>query len=100
MATVAKMVWGYEVEVKVGTVVKLDARRISEALLPCEWEAADFRFPCWALRNNGITGVACKVEVTGRTLQRVDGRMGVRCTVEFVNDGEPSTFAKGWVIVI
>jgi hypothetical protein len=100
MATVAKMIRDREVTVEVGTVIKLDARRISEALLPCEWEAADFRFPCWALRNNGITGVACKVVITGRTFQHFEGRIWVRCEVEFVNDGEPSTFAKGWVLAI
>ena len=85
-------VHGYRVEVKVGSMVRLDERSWTESLLPCEWEAAEFRFP-------GKQNMACNVTVTGRTFQRRDGGMWVRCQVEFVNDGEPSTFAKGWLAV-
>lgn len=86
-----------EVKVAVGTVVKLDARRVSQRLMPSDWDQAQFRFPTWALGPN--KGVACNVVVTGRTFQVREGARWVRCQVEFVGDGEPSTFAGGWVLV-
>lgn len=88
-----------EVTVTEGTVVKLDARRVSERLLPSDWEAAEFRFPCWALHSNKVKGVACNVTVTGRTFKAREGQLWIRCKVEFVGDEEPSTFASGWVLV-
>jgi 5-enolpyruvylshikimate-3-phosphate synthase len=91
MATVTKVVRGYDVEVTVGKCVKLDARSVSELLLPCEWEGAQFRFP-------GKQNMACNVKLTGRTFRHYMGALWVRCEVEFVGDGEPSTFAKGWVL--
>lgn len=88
-----------EVVVTEGTAVQLDTRRVAERLLPCEWEAAEFRYPCWALHAERVKGVACNVTVTGRTFKVVQGHQWIRCKVEFVGDGEPSTFVGGWVMV-
>lgn len=88
-----------EVTVTEGTAVHLDTRRVAERLLPSDWEAAEFRFPCWALGSERVKGVACNVTVTGRTFKVVQGQRWVRCKVEFVGDGEPSTFVGGWVLV-
>lgn len=88
-----------EVTVTEGTAVHLDTRRVAERLLPSDWEAAEFRFPCWALHAEKVKGVACNIAITGRTFKVVQGQRWVRCKVEFVGDGEPSTFVGGWVLV-
>ena len=61
-----------------------------------DWERADF----YTKTPNTKTTVALRLEVTGRTFQRpfgFDSPECVRVRVEFVGDGENSTYAKGWL---
>lgn len=99
-------IYGRECRAAVGSLVKLDgSRRFPERLLPGDdnvchgWPGCDFRYP------NPVPGwekkhaIACNVTVTGKTLQRRDGSLWVRCRVEWVGDCEPSTFSGGWLRV-
>ena len=91
--------WGDSVttDVQVGSVVKIDSWRISQVLESSDWEAAAFRIPT---TNGVIRSLAVNVTVTGRTLQRLSGGgLWVRVRVEFVGDGEPSTYAGGWLLI-
>lgn len=83
------------VSAKVGSIVTLDnSPHTYRTLTENEWEGADF---LWPVFNTGpIKEVAVNVYVTGRTIQWRDVP-SVRVQVEFVGDGEPSTFAKGWL---
>lgn len=82
--------------VEVGTAVENAAGR-TEKLLPSDWDRAAFRFP------NPIPGwetkhaIACNVTVTGRTFQWRKGAFYVKARMEWVGDGEPSTFSEGWI---
>ena len=61
-----------------------------------EWSKADFYL------QGRYHQVAVNVTVTGRTFQRPWGYSGpkaVRVKIEFVGDGEPSTFSGGWMIL-
>jgi hypothetical protein len=66
-------------------------------LKPSTWDKAQFYLPT----NSGgpIKELAVNVTVTGRTLQRMQGDLFVRVKIEFVGDGEPSTFTGGWLKV-
>ena len=44
-----------------------------------------------------VKEVAVNVTITGRTRIRRQGGYWVRVKIEFVGDGEPSTFTGGWV---
>lgn len=79
------------VTVSVGDYVKLDSGR-AEWLKPCEWDGASFRYP-------GLRDVAVNVSITGRTFQYRQGFYYVRVRIEFVGDGEPSSFCGGWLEV-
>jgi hypothetical protein len=85
--------------VQPGTVIKLDngcEREIGRA----DWlegvEGWDHIKHAWP---TVIGPVAIIVDITGRTIQYKPGRMLLRVRVEFVGDGEPSTFASGWAYV-
>lgn len=83
---------------KVGTYVILDGRQVGECLLPCDdWDDADFRWPNPIPEWRTSRAIACNVHVTGRTVQYRMGSFWVRCTVEWVGDGEPNTSCKGWI---
>ena len=90
-------IYGREVEVKLDSYVVPENWRFGNRLIPSDWDKAQFRLPT----NSGgpITSLAVNVAVTGRTLQRRQGSLYVRCQIEFVGDGEPSTFAGGWMLV-
>ena len=49
--------------------------------------------------NSGgpVKEVAVNVIITGRTRIRRSGGYYVRVRIEFVGDGEPSTFTGGWI---
>lgn len=44
-----------------------------------------------------ITSVAIEIEITGRVEQYRDGCGYIKARIVFVGDGEPDTYAKGWV---
>ena len=44
-----------------------------------------------------ITSVAIEIEITGRVEQYRDGCGYIKVRITFVGDGEPNTYAKGWV---
>lgn len=80
----------------IGSVVEPDNWRLAERLLPSDWDKADFYLPTGY--QCGITKVAVNIKVTGRTLRRRYGdSQWVRIKIEFVGDGEPSTFLGGWL---
>ena len=61
-----------------------------------EWEAAQF----YVTAPFTDARVALRLEVTGRTYQWPFGSDSPKCVrvrVEFVGDGEPSTYGKGWL---
>ena len=84
-------------KVEVGTAVENAAGR-TEKLLPSDWDRAAFRFP------NPIPGweakhaIACNVAITGRTFQRRKGAYYVKARIEWVGDGEPSTYGDAWIL--
>ncbi len=91
-------IYGKEVKVETGSVIRLDTGRV-EKLFPCDdWDRANFRYP------NPIQGweeshaIACNVTVTGRTEQRYGGERWVRVSIEWVQDDDPSTFSSGWLL--
>jgi hypothetical protein len=80
-----------EASAAVGCILEPDGR-MGENLLPCEdYSDASFRFPVLGLE------IACNVHVTGRKLQYDGGNTKVRVRIEWVGDGEPSTFCGGWL---
>jgi hypothetical protein len=90
-------IYGTTYTLEVGSRVNVEARGPynTETLLPSEWERAEFYLPC---HSGPITEVAVNVRVTGRTFQRrpFSDALHVKVELEFVGDGEPSTFAPGW----
>lgn len=91
------MIYGREVEPKVGSYLVPEQWRFGNRLKPSSWDKAQFYLPT----NSGgpVKEVAVNVTVTGRTLQRRTDSLYVRCKIEFVGDGEPSTFTGGWLLV-
>lgn len=92
-------VFGNEVEVKVGSVVRFDEAPFGRQLGP-GMERVDDCFPGsdFTLRGNW-QDTPVNVRVTGRTAKRWGGELWVRCEVEFVRDGEPNEFGKAWLLV-
>lgn len=90
------VIYGNEVEVAVGSVIHPDNWRFSQKLIPSNWDAAQFCIPTG--HDYGITHLSVNVRVTGRTFQRREGDYWVRVQIEFVGDGEPSTFHGGWML--
>ena len=41
--------------------------------------------------------IAVNVTITGKTPTKRNGVIWYRCKIEFVGDGEPSTFTGGWI---
>lgn len=100
--TTAITIGGLTAEVKAGCTIDLEGRTWAEELVACEVpEFAPYRFPSQTLRAvTGCVGPACRVEITGRTIQiRAGKTLWVRCKVVFVGDGEPDTEVAGWLKV-
>ncbi len=91
-------IYGVEIEAQVGSVIQPDAWKFGEKLLPCEWEKAQFRVKTWNTEKLYPAGLAVNIEVTGRTWQRRNSAYWCRIQIEFVGDGEPSTFSPGWLL--
>lgn len=59
------------------------------------YPGCQFRLP---LNNGGpVDSLGVNVKVTGCHHYLGDGRSRSRCKVEFVGDGEPSTYVRAWV---
>lgn len=90
------IIYGNEVEVSVGSVIKIDGWRFAEKLIPSSWEPAQFYIPTSS--GGPIKQLAVNVTITGRTWQRREGEYWVRVKIEFVGDGEPSEYTSGWML--
>lgn len=85
-------IWGIDVTPKSGMLVQPDGWSWGMPLQTSEWDGSQFRID--SARYTDVS-LSVNVKVTGRTLQK--GR--VRVQIEFVGDGEPSTFHSGWMKV-
>ncbi len=88
-------IYGVDVQPEVDSIVQPDNWPLSQRLLPSDWEAAQFRI---TTDQVVIPSLAVNIKVTGRTWQRRQGNYWVRVQIEFVGDGEPSTFHTGWML--
>ena len=83
-------------EPRVGDFVKPDEWKIGETLVASDgfkdatFPGCSFRMPAGA----GLYQLAVNVTVTGKNPNRAGM---VRCRIEFVGDGDASTFAGGWI---
>lgn len=93
----AVIIYGTRIEPKVGAYVVPEQWRFGNLLQASDWRRAQFRLPT----NSGgpISSLAVNISITGRTIQRRQGDNYIRVNIEFVGDGEPSTFASGWMKV-
>jgi hypothetical protein len=84
--------------VEVGSRIWPDGWAGTSELQRSDWEGAEFYLPSYHYREIG-TVVAVNIQVTGRTLQRHKSSAfrWIRVNIEFVGDGYPSTFSKGWM---
>jgi len=81
-------------QAKVGTVVVLDGASMSKVLVECDWwDRAELAWPDPIFEDRAW---ACRIHITGRTLQWDGGRQRVRVKLELLGDCEPSQFAYGW----
>jgi hypothetical protein len=101
MKSTSKVIYGNEVAAAVGTHVWVAEKPIGENLMPgsdfsdSSFPGCDFYFPV----GGPIKQVACNIHVTGKTLQWKHGVLCVKVKIEWVGDGEPSTFCPGWMKV-
>lgn len=94
--------YGKVFTVQVGSEIYVDGWEPAPMLLQAsEWDGAQFYLPTFSgLRGGPIKTIACNVTITGRTPQTPFGKGGADCVrvkIEFVGDGEPSTFVSGWM---
>jgi hypothetical protein len=93
------VIYGNEIEVKVGCCIRPDGWSFGGRLISSAWDKAQFRLPRpAAFSGDPIQSLAVNVVVTGRTVQLREGGYWVRVRIEFVGDGEPSTFTGGWLL--
>lgn len=79
--------------------IKPDGWRIGERLQSdCGYK--DDSFPGCQYRlpaDNGNYSLAVNIKITGRQVQYHFTKDRIRCKIEFVGDGEESTFTGGWL---
>jgi hypothetical protein len=83
-------------KVEAGKWVEPDGWKRGNSLVADESGFCDFRLPS---DNYATVACAVRIHVTGRTLQRGLYKQRVRVKIEFLKDGEPSTFQGGWMYV-
>lgn len=93
-ANTKALVYGNEVEVKVGSVIQPELWSWGTVLEASDWSEADFRLP--SARHPDMK-LAVNVTITGTTWQRRAGDYWVRVKIEFVGDGEGETVSGGWM---
>lgn len=77
------------------TPEKPASHRCSEALFACtDWDAAEFRYPNPIPSKRYDWATACNIRQTGKKIISLNGACWLRGQVEWVGDGEPSTFCK------
>ena len=69
----------------------------STYLNPSDWDKAEWRVP--SARYQDLPGLAIRLRVTGRTVQRKYGNLVVRVEITWVGDGEPDTHSKGYLAI-
>ena len=84
-----------------GHILALGDRLSSRGLKYHAFKAAGDSFSTYrmAVYNlSPILSVAVEIEITGRTVQYDSGGCPhIKALITFVGDGEPNTYAKGWV---
>lgn len=94
--------FGFDIDatVKAGRRLRVDNwGDMTTGLVECEYpELAEFRIP--SVRYEGVA-LAANVRVTGRKPVKISRAEGfwVRVEIEFVGDGEPSTFHGAYMLV-
>jgi hypothetical protein len=97
MVTNEMTINGYDCMPRVGRYVEPDGWGIGSCLKPSDWSAAEFYLPTHC--GGPIRCIAVNVTPTGRTLRRRFDSLLIRVRIEFVGDGEPSTFTGGLMVV-
>jgi len=89
------IIYGRLYRVETDTMVWPDEWGGATRLQPSEWNGAEFYLPSFRYTNQVR---AVNIKVTGRTFQRrpYSDVNWVRVQIEFVGDGEDSTFVSGW----
>lgn len=92
-----------DVKPRVGSYVEIDGHNLGECLLEGDepfggWAGCQFRWPNPVLPWQTKHAIACDVTITGSTLQRRHGGLYVRVKVVWVQDGEPNTNSRGWIL--
>jgi hypothetical protein len=89
-----------DLQPEVGTVVYPDGwANKGGDLRESSWDKADFRLNSATFTDESM---AVNIKITGRTFQRPWGfnsPRAVRVRIEFVGDGEPSSFSGAWMII-
>jgi len=88
-----------------GDAIWPDGWDMWENILAEEHPFSDSSFPGCEFRlpaGNGLYKLAINITITGRMSRKENrmGQYGFRCRIEFVGDGEPSTFTSGWIFLI
>jgi hypothetical protein len=89
-----------------GARILIDGWRMTETLVPSDWDRAPFRITtkqrsggAYLPTPSGMIELACRVDVTGRSVQIVNGSCAVRVRVALINDDEPDSILSGWMFV-
>lgn len=93
-------IYGNEYQAKIGSYILVDDETIGHNLHKGS-DYSDSGFPgCqfYLPRNTLPNGLACNVEITGRTLQRKNGAYYIKVKITWVGDCEPNTETSGWML--
>lgn len=85
--------------VRSGHILAL-GERMTYAARHYGFEASGDEFSTYRMFLNGggpIKSVAIEVTITGRTVRTHGGAGYLKARITFVGDGEPNTYAAGWV---
>lgn len=88
-------IYGNEYWIAVGSEILIDNWYTSERLQISNWDEAEF----YVQSSNTDAWSALNVRITGRTLQRRQGRLWIRVAIEFVQDGDENIQHAGWLAI-
>src|SRR5262245_19808405 len=91
--------------VEIGRLIKLESTGWTQTVVASEWEGAPFRITTnmraggpFLPTASGYVELACRIEVTGRTVQIYRGSRDVRVRVTYINEeNAPETHVGGWM---